>query len=45
MLEPVPGQESHMIVRSGRASALVWIEAGDGEIPAGAPVRYLELGP
>jgi molybdopterin molybdotransferase len=45
LLEPLAGQESHMIVRSGRASALVWVEAGEGEVPAGAPVRYLELGP
>ncbi|HEY7562078.1 MAG TPA: gephyrin-like molybdotransferase Glp [Gaiellaceae bacterium] len=45
LLWPLPGQESHMIVRSGRASALVWVEAGEGEVPAGAPVRYLELGP
>jgi molybdopterin molybdotransferase len=45
LLEPLPGQESHMIVRAGRASALVWIEAGEGEVPAGAVVRYLALGP
>ena len=45
LLEPLPGQESHMIVRAGRASALVWVEAGEGEIPAGAAVRYLALGP
>ncbi len=45
LLEPLAGQESHMIVRAGRASALVWVEAGEGEIPAGAAVRYLALGP
>jgi molybdopterin molybdotransferase len=45
VLEPLAGQESHMIVRAGRASALVWIEAGEGEVPAGAAVRYLALGP
>jgi molybdopterin molybdotransferase len=45
VLEPLAGQESHMIVRAGRASALVWIESGEGEVPAGASVRYLALGP
>ena len=43
LLSPVLGQESHMIVRSGRASALVWIPSGEGEIPAGAAVRFLPL--
>jgi molybdopterin molybdotransferase len=43
VLEPIAGQESHMIARSGRADALVEIEAGAGEIAAGAPVRYLPL--
>ena len=37
------GQESHMIVRTGRAAALVWIPAGEGELPAGAAVRFLPL--
>jgi len=43
VVTPVTGQESHMIVRAGRAAALVWIPAGEGEIPAGAAVRYLPL--
>jgi molybdopterin molybdotransferase len=43
VLEPLSGQESHMIVRAGRANALVWIEAGEGELAAGSPVRYLPL--
>ena len=43
LLSPVPGQESHMIVRAGRAAALVWIEAGEGEALAGSPVRFLEI--
>jgi hypothetical protein len=30
-------------VRSGRAAALAWIPAGEGEIPAGSPVRFLPL--
>ena len=43
VLEPLSGQESHMIVRAGRANALVWVEAGEGELAAGSPVRYLPL--
>ena len=43
VVTPVSGQESHMIVRAGRAAALVWIPAGEGEIPAGADVRFLPL--
>lgn len=43
VVAPVSGQESHMIVQAGRASALVWIPAGEGEIPAGAAVRCLFL--
>jgi molybdopterin molybdotransferase len=43
LLTPVLGQESHMIVRAGRAAALAWIPAGEGEVPAGSPVRFLEL--
>jgi molybdopterin molybdotransferase len=42
-LEPVSGQESHMIVRAAEADALVLIPRGEGELPAGAPVRYLPL--
>jgi molybdopterin molybdotransferase len=43
VLEPISGQESHMIARAGRADALIEVEAGDGEVAAGSPVRYLEL--
>jgi molybdopterin molybdotransferase len=43
VLTPVSGQESHMIVRAGRAAALAWIPAGEGEVAAGAPVRFLPL--
>lgn len=43
VLEPVSGQESHMIVRAASADALVHVTRGEGEIPAGAPVRYLSL--
>ncbi|MEX2210864.1 MAG: gephyrin-like molybdotransferase Glp [Gaiellaceae bacterium] len=44
LLEPLPGQESHMIVRAAGAGALVLIPRGEGEVGAGAPVRYLEVG-
>lgn len=43
LLQPLAGQESHMIVRAASADALVHVPRGSGEIPAGAPVRYLEL--
>lgn len=43
VLEPIAGQESHMIARAGRADALVAVVAGDGEIAAGSPVPYLAL--
>jgi molybdopterin molybdotransferase len=44
VLDPVVGQESHMIVRSGAADALVHIPRGNGELEAGATVRWLRLG-
>jgi molybdopterin molybdotransferase len=43
LLEPVRGQESHMIVRAAVADALVHVPRGEGEIAVGAPVRYLPL--
>lgn len=43
-LEPVSGQESHMIVRAASADALVHVPRGAGEIPAGADVRFVPLG-
>ena len=43
LLEPVVGQESHMIARAARADALVAVEAGDGELRAGETVRFLRL--
>jgi molybdopterin molybdotransferase len=43
VLEPIAGQESHMIARAGRADALIEVEAGSGELAAGAPVRYLAI--
>jgi len=40
-LHPIVGQESHMIVRSAAADALIRVGRGDGEIAAGAPAGYL----
>jgi molybdopterin molybdotransferase len=42
-LEPIAGQESHMIVRSATANALVHVPRGEGELPEGSTVRYLPL--
>jgi molybdopterin molybdotransferase len=43
VLEPLTGQESHMIVRAAEADALVLAPRGDGELAPGEPVRYLPL--
>jgi len=43
VLEPLAGQESHMIVRAAGADALVLVPRGDGELPGGAAVDYLRL--
>lgn len=43
VLEPILGQDSHMIVRAAAADALVHVPRGEGEIPSEAPVRYLSL--
>jgi molybdopterin molybdotransferase len=43
VLEPVSGQESHMIVRAAAADALVLVPRGAGELPAGAAVRYIRI--
>lgn len=42
-LEPLRGQESHMIGRAAAADALVLVPRGEGELGAGEPVRYLRL--
>jgi molybdopterin molybdotransferase len=42
-LEPLGGQESHMIVSAAAADALVFVPRGEGQLEAGAPVRYLRL--
>lgn len=43
LLEPVSGQESHMIVRAVAADALALVPRGEGELPEGATVAYLPL--
>jgi len=43
VLEPLRGQESHMIARAASADALVLAPRGEGELAAGASVRYLPL--
>jgi molybdopterin molybdotransferase len=43
LVDPVAGQESHMIVRAAAADALLLAPRGDGELAAGAAVRYLPL--
>jgi molybdopterin molybdotransferase len=43
VLDPVVGQESHMIVRASSADALVLVARGDGELAAGEVVRYLPI--
>lgn len=44
VLEPLSGQESHMIARAAAADALVHVPRGEGELPAGALVSWLRLG-
>ena len=43
LLEPLTGQESHMIARAAGADALVLVPSGEGELAAGERVRYLRL--
>jgi molybdopterin molybdotransferase len=40
-LDPVDGQESHMIARAATADTLVLVERGEGVAEAGSPVRYV----
>jgi molybdopterin molybdotransferase len=44
VLEPITGQESHMIARAATADALVLIPRGTGEVAEAEPARYLALG-
>ena len=43
VLEPLTGQESHMIARAAAADALVHVPRGDGELSRGDLVRWLRL--
>ena len=43
LLDPVSGQESHMIARAAAADALVLAPRGEGELAAGDRARYLPL--
>jgi len=43
MLEPLSGQESHMIARAAQADALVLVRRGEGELAAGDAVQFLRL--
>jgi molybdopterin molybdotransferase len=42
-LEPLTGQDSHMIVRAAEANALVLVRRGEGEVAAGETADYLPL--
>ena len=42
-LEPLTGQESHMIARAAAANALVFVPRGKGELEAGSQARFLPL--
>lgn len=42
-LDPISGQESHMIARAAAADALVLVPRGAGELAEGAQVRFLRL--
>jgi molybdopterin molybdotransferase len=42
-LEPLTGRESHMIVRAAEANALIYVPAGEDELPVASSVRYLLL--
>ena len=43
-LEPLSGQESHMIASAAAADALVFVPRGEGEVAVGSPVEFLRLG-
>jgi molybdopterin molybdotransferase len=42
-LEPITGQDSHMIARASLADALVRVPSGSGEVAAGTQVSYLSI--
>jgi molybdopterin molybdotransferase len=43
ILDPLDGQESHMIARAAHANALVLVPRGEGALAAGTAVSYLAL--
>jgi molybdopterin molybdotransferase len=43
VLEPLSGQESHMIARAAAADALVHVPRGEGELSPGDAIRWLRL--
>jgi molybdopterin molybdotransferase len=43
VLEPLSGQESHMIVRAAAANALVHVPRGAGTLAAGTSVGWIAL--
>jgi molybdopterin molybdotransferase len=43
LLEPLTGQDSHMIARAAAANALVVVPRGEGSLAAGSATRYLRL--
>jgi molybdopterin molybdotransferase len=43
ILDPIIGQESHMIVRTTAADAIVHVPCGAEPLPAGGSVRFLQL--
>jgi molybdopterin molybdotransferase len=43
VLDPLTGQESHMIAQAATADALLLVPRGEGELEAGSPVSYLPL--
>ena len=42
-VQPLRGQDSHMIARAAHANALVLVPRGDGALTAGAAVSWLPL--
>ena len=44
VVEPLSGQESHMIAHAAAADVLVHVPRGEGELDAGAAVRWIRLG-
>ena len=43
LVEPIVGQESHMIARTTAATGLAWIPRGPGTLAVGSRIRFLPL--